>query len=558
MSARDGRPVAERLAELEEIELTIDQLVTGGEGLGRFEGIPVFVPRSAPGDRLRVRLVERHPGYGRAEIVALLAPGPGRREPPCPHFARCGGCDLQHLDDALQVRLKVTAVAETLRRIGRLQVGTGQLEVVSGAAWGWRLRAQLHTAPAAEGSGSLVGYHARGTRDLVPIDRCPVLLPELEREAVTLARRLPAAGVPRRLDLAAGDGGEVAVAPLVEGLPHGELSVEVGEFRYRFDPRCFFQGHRGLLPQLVDRVVGSWEGERAYDLYGGVGLFALPLARRYREVVLVEGERLAARYARRNLREHRLAGQVVTQAVESWIGTGLPDAADRVVVDPPRPGLSTEVLALLRSRRPRRLTYVSCHPAALARDLASLAEVYDLERLVFLDLFPQTAHLEVVAQLVASDRAPVAVAPAPAPGRGSGRGPGGAAGNKWFDRRPGPGRGSPGPGRSGPGGGPGQGRDRSSGRGPVSGPGRGPAGGPSRGPSRGPAGGPGGRAGGGERRGPGGGSGGRPGEGPRPGPRPGPKPGPKPGPRPGPRPGPPRGPGRGPARGPGGGGRPPR
>ena len=513
MSGEPTRPVAERLAELEEIELAIDQIVTGGEGLGRFEGIPIFVPRSAPGDRVRVRLVERRPGYGRAETVALLAPGPGRREPPCPHFARCGGCDLQHLDDALQVRLKVTAVAETLRRIGGVQLPAERLEVIAGEPWGWRLRTQLHTAPAPEGEGVQVGYHARGTRDLVAISSCPVLAPALEREAVTLARRLPATGVPRRLDLAVGDGDEVALAPLVEGLPHGELSVQVGEFRYRFDPRCFFQGHRGLLAPLVARAVGAWEGERAYDLYAGVGLFALPLARRYREVVAVEGDRIAARYARRNLREHRLPGEVVAQAVESWIRTGLPDDADRVLVDPPRPGLTPEVLALLRSRRPRRLTYVSCHPAALARDLAALAEAFALERLVFLDLFPQTAHLEVVAQLVAKERPPAPPDPPPAPLR-TGRMPagrGGRPGSPDSGRRPplrgaGAGAGRSGPRRAadrGPGAAPGGGGRRGpSGGAPRRGPGPGPGKGPRRGPGAGSRG-PGGRGPG--SRGPGGG-----------------------------------------------------
>jgi len=270
----------------------------------------------------------------------------------------------------------------------------------------------------------------------VAISRCPVLVPALEREAVTLARRLPAEGVPRRLDIAAGDGGEVAVAPLVGDLPHGELAVTVGEFRYRFDARCFFQGHRWLLPQLVDRVVGDAVGERAYDLYGGVGLFALPLARRYREVVVVEGDRIAARYARRNLRDHRLGGEVITQAVESWIRTGLPDGAPRVVVDPPRAGLPIEVRALLSLRRPERLTYVSCHPAALARDLAALAEAFTLERLVFLDLFPQTAHLEVVAQLAAKAR-PAVVVPPPGPRRAAAR-PGRRSPGRTGDRPPRP------------------------------------------------------------------------------------------------------------------------
>ena len=406
--------VAKRLAELEELELSIDQLVAGGEGLGRFEGIPVFVPRTAPGDRVRVRLVERRPDYARAELLELIAPGPGRREPPCPHFERCGGCDLQHLDDRLQVRLKVLAVAETLKRIAGFELPASGVDIVAGDPWGWRLRCQLHVEESA--GGAVVGYFARRSRELVAIDRCPVLVPELEAELATLGRRLPPGGAPRRIDLAAGEPGQITVAPVLAGLPHGDISLRVGGFDYRFDARCFFQGHRGLLGELVERVVGSWTGERAYDLYGGVGLFALPLSRRYRDVVLVEGDRIAARFARLNFRADRRAagsgaglpflpqGEVVAQAVESWIGDGLPAGADRVVVDPPRAGLSGAVLDTLLARRPKRLTYLSCHSATLARDLRRLLSVYDVEQLAFIDLFPQTGHLELLVQLVESDR----------------------------------------------------------------------------------------------------------------------------------------------------------
>ena len=120
-SARE--PVGRRLAELDEIELTIDRLVSGGEGLGRFEGIPIFVPRSAPGDRLRVQLTERRPHYGRARILDVLEPGEGRREPPCSHYSQCGGCDLQHIEDDLQSKFKAAAMFLELRALAHLRSG---------------------------------------------------------------------------------------------------------------------------------------------------------------------------------------------------------------------------------------------------------------------------------------------------------------------------------------------------------------------------------------------------------------------------------------------------
>jgi len=409
-----------RLVGVEELEVSIEKLVAGGEGLGRWEGVPVFVPRSAPGDRLRVRLSERHPDYGRGEIVEILEAGPGRREPPCPYFERCGGCDLQHLDDALQVRLKAQAVVETLSRLGRIGPPEN-LRVIAGDAWGYRLRTQLHAdRPEAE-NNPRVGYFARGSHDLVPVDSCPILVPELEDLLPGLPRRLERGlgeheRPPRRIDLAAGDGERLSAAPVVADLPHGEISIEIAGFTYRFDARCFFQTHRGLLETLVetalDEAPAEGEAGAAYDLYCGVGLFTLPLARRYRTVVGVEGDRLAVRYARRNVRAAASTGanrpigrgavEIEGTAVESWVKR-LPEGVDRVVADPPRAGLKGPVLKTLLERRPRWITYVSCHPAALARDLAKLVRFYRIESLTLLDLFPQSGHMEAVVQLRLTD-----------------------------------------------------------------------------------------------------------------------------------------------------------
>ena len=380
-----------------------DRLIAGGEGFARYEGIPLFIPRSAPGDRLRVRLVERRPDYGRAEIIEVLAPGPGRREPPCPYFARCGGCDLQHLDDAVQARSKAAAVVETLVRLGGSSCrpsrrwspappsATGCAPSSTpgvGIAPPDPVRHWASGSPAARGRRRRRRGRGGLLRPGQPRPRGGGPLPDpgagAGGAAAGTAGRCFAAGdggAPRRLDLAAGDGA-VTAAPLVAGLPHGEVTLTVagpagvGELTYAYDARCFFQAHRELVGELVARAVGPWEGEEAYDLYAGVGLFSLPLARRYRRVVAVEGERVAARYARTNARRNRIANlEVAPQALESWIGR-LPGRPARVVVDPPRGGLSRRVRSALFHARPQRLTYVSCHPATLARDLKGLRPAY--------------------------------------------------------------------------------------------------------------------------------------------------------------------------------------
>jgi len=292
---------------------------------------------------------------------------------------------------------KAAAVREALERMGHLELPP-QVEVHAGKPWGYRLRTQLHVEVDAATGAVRVGYHARGTNELVAVTRCPLLVPELESLLLELPERL-AGSSHRRLDLAAGDGAAVTVAPLVPGLPHGEVTMSIGDLSYAYDARCFFQAHRQLLPRLIELAVGPWEGEVAYDLYAGVGLFSLPLARRYRRVVSVEADRIAARHARNNARRNRLPQvEVVAQVVESWIAQ-LPERPDRVVVDPPRGGLTGKVRQALAARRARRLTYVSCDAATLARDLRLLVPIYRIERLDLVDLFPQTGHMEVVVQL---------------------------------------------------------------------------------------------------------------------------------------------------------------
>ncbi|MGB6001416.1 MAG: TRAM domain-containing protein, partial [Thermoanaerobaculia bacterium] len=348
MTSKPHSPAAIRLAENDELVLDIEKLVAGGDGFGRYQGIPIFVPRSAPGDRLRVRVTDRWTDYGRAEIVEILEPGPGRRKPPCPHFDSCGGCDLQHLEDKIQTDLKAKAVGETLERLAGLRTAL-PVEVIAGSPWGYRLRTQLQIER--EADQAVVGYHARRSHTVVPVNSCPVLVPELEAILPRLPEVLSEPG-PRRLDMAAGGDGSLSCAPMVAGLPHGELSLQVGDVDYRYDARCFFQVNRELLPKLIERTVGEATGEQAFDLFAGVGFFSLPLANRYSRVVAVEGDRIAARYARKNARHNHLENiEVVNRVVESWIHQ-LPAAPERVVVDPPRSGLSRPARERLLERRP--------------------------------------------------------------------------------------------------------------------------------------------------------------------------------------------------------------
>ncbi len=404
------------LAGINRLELTIEKLVLGGDGLARWRGMPVFVPRAAPGDVVELRITERRPSYARAEIEEVKTPGPLRRKAPCPFYERCGGCQLQHIEDAAQLGLKAAAARETLRRLGGIdpaQLAACRFEKPVGErAWGYRLRAQVHVVSPPEGSVG-VGFRRRRSHDLVLVDRCPVLAPALENELRGLSSlsgdpAVASTKLPSRLSLATAGlepDSPVVAAPPVDGLPSGDLEIDLLGRKLSYDARCFFQAHGGLLESLLRSAVGPFEGDAAVELYAGVGFFTAGLADRYGSVTAVEGESVAARYARNNLRRNRLRHcRVERSAVESWVdrrrgGPGLESGLDRVLVDPPRGGLPRKVRSALLNAAPRRLTYVSCDPATLARDLGDLTRDFDLESVAFFDVFPQTAHLETVAQL---------------------------------------------------------------------------------------------------------------------------------------------------------------
>jgi 23S rRNA (uracil1939-C5)-methyltransferase len=243
-----------------------------------------------------------------------------------------------------------------------------------------------------------VGYFERGSHTLVPIRVCPILLPELEATVTGLGNVL-GADAPRRLDLTAGDDARITVAPPIEALSRGSVTRRVGSWTYELDARAFFQAHAGLIGDLQREVCGRARGELAVDLYAGVGFFTLPLARRYQRVIAVESDRVASRFAGRNARANDCRNiEIAPVSAETW-ARSMPKGIDRVVVDPPRTGLPRPLRRALNAARVKRLTYASCHPATLARDLRDLGTDYTVERLVMLDMFPQTGHLEIVVDL---------------------------------------------------------------------------------------------------------------------------------------------------------------
>ncbi|HEX5709604.1 MAG TPA: RsmD family RNA methyltransferase [Pyrinomonadaceae bacterium] len=397
-----GDDAGEGLREGDWAEVEVERILPGGLGLAHAGGETILVALSAPGDRARVRIRTRRGKTLFAGIEELLAPGPARVEPPCPYFGRCGGCDFQQLTYAAQLEAKSEIIRDCLRRVARIEEPPRVEVVASPIEWRYRSRAQWqHDALKRH-----LGYFERGTHDVCDVVECPVVLPPLQGRLTRLRGLMSEGELPegaREFEAVTGDGGEVSLAPPLDDADAAEQELTVGGERYRFDASCFFQINHALLGPLIEEATRDATGDAALDLYCGVGLFTLPLARRFREVTGVEGSRAAARFARRNLAGAGLVNaRVETSGVGAWLASRAARLVplDFVLLDPPRAGAEKPVIEVLTKLRPRSISYVSCDPATLARDLRALiAAGYALDTVRAFDLFPQTHHVETVARL---------------------------------------------------------------------------------------------------------------------------------------------------------------
>jgi len=405
-----------------EFEIKIDKLVYGGSGLGRHEGKVVFVPFTAPGDRVRVRLAEQKRNFARASVVELLEPGPGRQDPPCPHFGVCGGCQWQHLEYAQQLEFKRRILEDTLHHH---LAETKALEIrmtASPQPLGYRTRARIQVEGA--DPGARVGFFRLQSHRIEDVKSCPLFHPALNRaleQVRGLHSRGELGGEVRQMDLACDpDEGLWSIAPAAEdkastGSPESQsrenpetlLPRRVGAFTYHISPSTFFQANYLLLGPMVEKVreLAREAGlAAALDLFSGAGLFALPLALQFGQVVAVEASAAASRLCERNVREAGLTNvQCICAAVTAWmraVGSVAAPAFDLVVLDPPRAGAGNDVMQHLVEWSPETILYVSCDPQTLARDLTCLApRYYRIDAIEGFDLFPQTFHIETVVRL---------------------------------------------------------------------------------------------------------------------------------------------------------------
>ncbi len=438
------------------MDITIEKLIYGGDGLAHHEGSTVFVPFVLPAERVSAVPVEQKKKFVRARVERVIETSPSRAVPPCPHFGVCGGCNYQHIPYEAQLQYKTEILRETLRRLGRVE-WSGEITAHASPPWGyrnraqWKVRALDQASPdpvAAAASGEpqqtrlRIGYFGANSTTLCAVEQCAILSPLLLKTLLAFREALAAGQFPRNLReieaFAGADdskllitltfaGGfppakEIAekvrgIVPELESLllhdparermdlvGPGFVECRVAGSSYRVGHFSFFQVNRFLAAEMVSQIAENEEGGKlALDLFAGVGLFSVPLAKRFDRVVAVESNPAAARDLEFNIsaRAEPNRGAIEARAidVEEFLQR-FKERPDLILADPPRAGLAPGVVKHLARIRPPRITYISCEPPTLARDLAELLKAgYEISAMHLFDLFPQTFHMEAVVLL---------------------------------------------------------------------------------------------------------------------------------------------------------------
>lgn len=448
--------------EAETFGAHIDDLTHEGLGVARREGKAVFVEGGLPGEDVECVYTVRRNRLDEARVTTILTPAPDRVEPLCRHFAICGGCSLQHLAPDAQLVLKQSWLLRSLLHIGKVQPEQ-VLAPMTGPLWGYRRRARLGVKWVTKKGRVLVGFRERSGAFVADLQRCEVLDPRVGGLLEELARLIETLSIRDRLpqiEVAGGDeamsltlrvltppsaedraalwafgqqhdfviylqpggpdsvqvlGAADASAEIASPLPPTEaqsLSYRLPAFdlELEFQPWHFVQINSAINRQLVERACAALQigpEDRVLDLFCGLGNFTLALARRARQVVGVEGDASLVDWARRNAMRNGIENAVFHAADLTgdlddapWLQEGY----DKVLLDPPRSG-ALEMMPRIAALGARRLVYVSCHPATLARDVGELVYRfgYRLESAGVLDMFPHTAHVESMAVLQRAD-----------------------------------------------------------------------------------------------------------------------------------------------------------
>jgi 23S rRNA (uracil1939-C5)-methyltransferase len=381
----------------DELIVRIEKIVPRGYGLGFAERLTVMTALAAPGDLVRVRLTDVKKRLAFAEITEVLEPGKDRQKPPCKYFGTCGGCNFQQMTPAAQRQAKIAIIEDCLKRIGKIDVDGEIGMVASPLDLGYRSRARWHFQP------GRLGYLKRDSHEVVDVDVCPIITGGLQgvldevRRTLESGRALSDRG---EVEGASSDFERSVYSDDLAELDTG-LTTNVGRWEYSYSAHTFFQANRTLLAELIGAAVGGTSGGSAFDLYSGVGLFTLPLAEHFAMVTAVEAGKGATKFARLNVARAGLKNVTIeARGVKEFLAGISTGTAEFILLDPPRSGTEDGVIEDLARLAPKNISYVSCEPSILARDLRKLLDSgYAIESITAVDLFPQTHHVETVVRM---------------------------------------------------------------------------------------------------------------------------------------------------------------
>lgn len=421
----------------------VDAMAHDGRGIARVEGKAVFVPGALVGEQVLLQRTRRRRGHDEAQLREILVASPLRVQPGCAYFGVCGGCALQHLDHGAQLQAKERVLLDSLRRIGHVEPER-VLPPLAGAPWQYRRRARLAARWVPAKGRVLLGFRERASSFITDMRSCSVLAPPAGELIGPLADLLGELAIRARvpqIEVAVADnqtalvlraldppsaadrallarfaqehgvrwylqlGGAESVQPLADAPPVPRYRLAEFDLELEFAPTDFVQINGALNAGMVSRaleLLAPAPADRVLDLYCGIGNFSLPLARRAAAVTAVEGVPALVERARSNARRNRLGNLEAHVADLDAPDVGLLPWArrryDLVLLDPPRTGAGA-VLTCLPAWQPRRVVYVSCDPATLARDAGALVQALGLRLRAagIIDMFPHTAHVEAVA-----------------------------------------------------------------------------------------------------------------------------------------------------------------
>ena len=382
-----------------------EKIVSGGDSLAKINGKAVFVPQLLPGEKAEIEIVESHKDYDRGKVIKILEKSSVRRDPPCPYYGICGGCNLQIADDEAQKQIRLQILQDCFRRAMRLNDDSPEAEVVynaniiCGDSWGYRNRFQFHSG----------GLKRRAQESIVALDDCPIAVAEV-RELLK-GKKLPE----RYGRLHVFNGNVAEESEFTTRNSHvreenddiQETSVDICGKTIHFDVRGFFQSNIGAFEKAIEvirPIVESYKftaNIELLDMYSGVGTFSALLGDLFTKTTLVEHNRKALRFADKNL--GNIPHDVFAMTGEKWIRTqSAQKKYNVVIIDPPRSGIEKPVMAWLcakqRGNTPDVIFSVSCDPVTHARDASLLtAAGYKLKTLMMLDFYPQTSHIESFA-----------------------------------------------------------------------------------------------------------------------------------------------------------------